>query len=109
MTLDSINSITIIIGLICAIIFPIIRYKCRKNKDIKPYFQLELLRHDAPAGFALPQYFLLLISPHVESIETNVITMSLYILYAIILIFSDLLDNGRSPCMRTRSTDNKLG
>lgn len=105
---EIINSIFVFIGITCAIALPVIRYNCRKKAGIDPFFQWELLRHDVPNGYMLPQFFIILLSPlsggYLVSDKKALIMCGIY---AIVLAISDVLDSGRSPCLRTRASDRK--
>lgn len=105
MLLDNVNQNALLLGLLVAFVVPLVRCYLRWKKDIKPFFQREILRHDLMNGFSLPFFFLILISPFFDSIKIDDSTLMVTAGYAITLVIMDTIDNGRSPCMRTRSTD----
>lgn len=102
---EILNEIALFLGIIGAVLVPLIRYRCRKNKDIIPYFQYEVLVHDVANGFAFPQYFLIMMSAFFKEILVDRHMLVLASLSAIVLVIMDTLDNGRSPSMRTRKGD----
>lgn len=102
---EILNEIALFLGIIGAVLVPLIRYRCRKNIDIIPYFQYEVLVHDVANGFAFPQYFLIMMSAFFKEILVDRHMLVLASLSAIVLVIMDTLDNGRSPSMRTRKGD----
>lgn len=99
------NNVAVVIGVFFAIFFPYIRYRCRKDQKITPHYEIALLKHDVPSGLALPQYGLILLSMYSPEIAPGAIQVILCVFYTSHLMFMDLMNNGRNPCSRTRSSD----
>lgn len=102
---EILNEIALFLGIIGAVVVPIIRYRCRKDKDIKPFFQYEVLVHDVANGFAFPHFFLIMLSAFSREIIVDKHMLVLASISAGVLVIMDTFDNGRSPCMRTRKGD----
>lgn len=102
---ELLNEIALITGILGIIVVPAIRYRCRKEKFITPYFQYEVLVHDVANGFAFPHYILILISAFNTAIIVDKHMLVLASISAGVLVIMDTLDNGRSPNLRTRKGD----
>lgn len=94
------------IGVLLAVLVPILRAGLRKRNCVSPAFTKINILSDLTNGFTLPQFFLLIIAPFRDDsallVDSQIMVVAGF--YAIVMIVNDLVDH-RNPSSRTRSTD----
>lgn len=100
-------STVVYISLVTGFLFIFTRIFLRYFNGLTASFKLNALLKDFSNGYFLPQCVELLWEFLLSDSKPNPTIIIMCVIYTILLIINDLLDNGRDPRSRSRKDDTK--